>query len=57
MRHLWGVSLSLFITVPLGAAVYVVSLLLLGALDEFDWQFLAKTLKIQRAPVSPEAEI
>ena len=56
-RQVLGVSFSLFVTVPLGAAVYVISLLLLGALDEFDWQFLAKTLKIQRAPASPEAEI
>jgi len=54
--QLWGVSLSLFITVPLGAAVYVVSLLLLGALDAFDWQFLAKTLKVQRGLASPEAK-
>jgi len=33
-----------------------VSLLLLGALDAFDWQFLAKTLKVQRGLASPEAE-
>ncbi len=54
-RQLWGTSYSLFLTVPLGAGVYTVSLLLLGALDEFDRQFLAKTLKIKRAPASPEA--
>jgi O-antigen/teichoic acid export membrane protein len=53
-RQLCGVSLSLFITVPVGAAAYLVSLVLLGALDEFDWQFLAKTLKIQRGPANTE---
>jgi len=55
--HLFsGVSHPVFVTVPLGAVLYGVSLLLLGALDAFDWQFLAKTLKVQRGLASPEAK-
>jgi len=55
--HLFsGVSHPVFVTVPLGAVLYGLSIVLLGALDEFDWQFLAKTLKIDRAPASPEAK-
>lgn len=44
-------------TVPLGAAVYGVALLALGALDDFDRRFIAKTLGLERAPANPESNV
>lgn len=46
----------IYLTIPLGAAVYGAALLGLGALDDFDRRFISRTLQLKRPAAEPGAE-